>query len=89
MQKACNHLHQLAEVLSARGSVAAGGGEGGGGGGICPRAPVEGGRRRQDVNFKKILSCVDEERADKLMMSCRYVIVVTAIIATYNAGSEL
>ena len=43
------------------------------GGGICPRAPVEGGRR-QDVVFKKILSCLtkfDEERANKLMMSCR------------------
>ena len=41
------------------------------GGGICPRAPVEGGRR-QDVVFKKILSCLtkfDEERANKLMMS--------------------
>ena len=63
------------------------GGRGEGGGGTCPRAPVEGGRR-QDVILKKIKSCLtkinkfDEERADKLMMSCRYVIVVTAIIVT-------
>ena len=38
--------------------AAGGGGRGdGGGGGICPRAPVEGGRR-QDVILKKILSCL-------------------------------
>ena len=42
----------------------------------------------QDVILKKILSCLtkinkfDEERADKFMMSCRYVTVVTAIIVT-------
>ena len=44
-------------ALIERAVAAGGGGRGGGGGGICPRAPVEGGRR-QDVNLKKILRCL-------------------------------
>ena len=43
------------------------------------------GGRRLDVILKKnskLSNKNDEERADKLMMSCRYVIVVTAIIVT-------
>ena len=62
---------------------------GGRGGGICPRAPVEGGRR-QDVICKKVLSCLtkinfDEERADKLMMSCKQRNVLAKLLKTiYN-----
>ena len=58
-----------------------------GGGGVGGHMPPGAGRGG-DVILKKILSCLtkinkfDEERADKLMMSCRYVIVVTAIIVT-------
>ena len=57
------------EYFSGGGREGVGGG--GGGGGICPQAPVERGHH-QDV-IKKKLSCLtfDEERVDKLMMSCR------------------
>ena len=52
------------------GGVLQWGGGGGGGGGICPRAPVEAGRR-QDVIKKKIKLSNKNKQADKLMMSCR------------------
>ena len=64
-----------------------GGSGGGGGGGICPRAPVEGGRR-QDVILKKYSKLSNKNKqilTRNERMSCRLRNVLAKLLKTiYN-----